>query len=171
MIPFGTCLQLWRKKQGMSKADLAQKAGVPQPNLSDMERGEREVSLRTLRALAFALEIPAGVLADGVGPEAEKPLVLTRERLERVAGAVAEGKSLTDPSEEKLAGEMAWLMKARLRAAGHRGKRPSFGGSSRVPDPWVSISGAYRPEEIQSLVERISEKAARSQAGPPGEHP
>jgi transcriptional regulator with XRE-family HTH domain len=171
MIPFGTCLQLWRKKRGMSQADLAQKAGVPQPNLSDMERGEREVSLRTLRALAFALEIPAGVLADGVGPEAEKPLVLTRERLERVAQAVVTGRHLSDSGEQKLAGEMAGLMKARLRAAGFRGKRPSRGGSSRVPDAWLSISGAYRPEEIQSLVERISEKAALYQAGPSGEHP
>ena len=85
----------------MSQALLAQKAGVPQPNLSDMERGEKEVSLRTLRALAFALEIPAGLLADGVGPETEKPLVLTRDRLERIAQAVAQGKPLADPQENE----------------------------------------------------------------------
>jgi len=153
----------------MSQAELAQKAGVPQPNLSDMERGEREVSLRTLRALAFALEIPAGKLADGVGPEAEKPLVLTRERLERVAGAVVTGRPLSDSGEQKLAEGMARLMKGRLRAAGHRGQKLSPAGSRKEKDPWFSIGRAYRPEEIQSLVERISEKAAVYDAGFPGQ--
>ena len=158
MIPFGHCLQLWRKKRGMSQALLAQKAGVPQPNLSAMERGEREVSLRTLRALAFALEIPAGLLADGVGPEAEKPLVLTRDRLERVAQAVSEGKALADPQENQLARGAALLMKGRLRAMGHKGKSLAPGASNKTSVR--SITDAYRPEEIQSLVERISEKAA-----------
>ena len=168
MIPFGHCLQLWRKKRGMSQALLAQKAGVPQPNLSAMERGEREVSLRTLRALALALDIPAGFLADGVGPEVEKPLVLTRDRLERVSQAVAEGKALADPQENKLARGAALLMKGRLRAAGHRAKGLTPAVSTKTT--WRSITAAYRPEEIQSLVERISEKAAIFDPGPRGKN-
>jgi transcriptional regulator with XRE-family HTH domain len=160
MIPFGLCLQLWRKKRGMSQTLLAQKAGVPQPNLSDMERGEKEVSLRTLRALAFALDIPAGLLADGVGPETKKPLVLTRDRLERIAQAVSQGKLPTDPQEKKLARGTALLMKGRLRAAGHSWQRISSRATQKTEDDWLSINASYRPEEIQSLVERVSEKAA-----------
>ncbi len=147
---------------------MAQKAGVPQPNLSAMERGEREVSLRTLRALALALDIPAGVLADGVGPDIEKPLVLTRDRLERIAQAVTDGKSLADPQEKKLARGAALLVKGRLRAAGHRGK--GFIPDVSTKTPWRSIAAAYRPEEIQSLVERISEKAAVYDPGPRGKN-
>lgn len=156
MIPFGLCLQLWRKNRGMSQALLAQKAGVPQPNLSDMERGEKEVSLRTLRALALALEIKPGLLADGIGPETEKPLALTRGRLERVAQAVAAGKPLADTEENRLAQGIARLVKSRLRAAGHRPPKRSTGASPKTDASWT----AYRPEEIQSLVERVSEKAA-----------
>jgi transcriptional regulator with XRE-family HTH domain len=164
MIPFGLCLQLWRKKRGMSQAVLAQKAGVPQPNLSDMERGEKEVSLRTLRALAFALDIPAGLLADGVGPETEKPLVLTRDRLERIAQAVAQGKLPADPQEKQLAMEIALLMKSRLRAAGHKAVESRV--SKETEDDWLSMGAAYRPEEIQSLVERVSEKAGKTYISP-----
>ena len=149
---------------------MAQKAGVPQPNLSDMERGEKEVSLRTLRALALALEIPAGLLADGVGPDTEKPLVLTRERLERVAQGVLDGKSLADPQENQLARGAARLMKGRLRAAGHSGKNLPSGGSTKIEDTWLSMGAAYRPEEIQSLVERISEKAAVFDTSPQGKN-
>ena len=159
MIPFGLCLQLWRKKRGMSQALLAQKAGVPQPNLSDMERGEKEVSLRTLRALAFALEIQAGLLADGMGPETEKPLVLTRDRLERIARAVSQGKLPTDPQEKQLAKATASLMKGRLRAAGFSSQTVSPRISKKTEDDWLSMDAVYRMEEIKSLVERVSEKA------------
>ena len=170
MIPFGQCLLLWRKKRGMSQALLAQKAGVPQPNLSAMERGEREVSLRTLRTLAFALGIPAGLLADGVGPDTEKPLILTRDRLERIAQAVSDGEPLADPQENGLARGAALLVKGRLRAAGHRGKSLTLASSPKSEATWLSISAAYRPEEINSLVERISEKAAVFDARPPGKN-
>ena len=159
---------MWRKKQGMSQALLAQKAGVPQPNLSAMERGEREVSLRTLRALAFSLGIPAGFLADGVGPDMEKPLVLTRDRLERIARAVSDGEPLADLRENDLARAAALLTKGRLRAAGHRGKSLAPRPSPNPEVTWLSINATYRPEEINSLVERISEKAAVFDAGSHG---
>jgi transcriptional regulator with XRE-family HTH domain len=169
MIPFGHCLTLWRKKRGLSQAALAEKAGVPQPNLSDMERGEKEISLRTLRALALALEITPGVLADGLGPETEKALVLTRDRLERIAQAVAQGKLPTDPQEKQLAGGIAWLMKGRLRAAGQTQKRSSQ-KSSKTEAAWLTLSASYRPEEIQSLVERVSEKAGKAKLSPQSTH-
>ena len=158
MIPFGLCLQLWRKERGMSQAALAQKAGVPQPNLSDMERGEREVTLRTLKSLALALEIRPGLLANGEGPDTEKPLVLTRNRLERIARAVVEGKVLSNTRENQLVEYMTHLMKARLRASGHVVKRVSTRRLKNISDNWLSIKTKYRREEIQSLIKRISKK-------------
>lgn len=168
MIPFGRCLTLWRKERGLSQAALAQKAGVPQPNLSAMERGEREVSLRTLRALAWALDIRPGVLADGIGPENPKPLVLTRERLERVAEAAAEGRPLADAAEDRLARQAALLTQGRLRALGRKGRKLPAQAATKAEDAWLSIGSTYRAEEIQSLTERISEKAAAWDARPAG---
>ena len=66
--PFGQTLFLWRLDRHLSQAALAQRAGIPRPNLSLMERGKREVTLGTLRALAVALDVRPGILADGVLP-------------------------------------------------------------------------------------------------------
>ena len=125
------------------------------------------MSLRTLRALALALEIKPGILADGVAPDLPKPLVLSRERLERIAQAVSQGKLPTDPQEQELAQGAAHLMKARLRAAGHPARPLSSKGAERAQDAWHSMNAQYRPEEIQSLVERISEKAGVYQTSEP----
>lgn len=164
MIPFGRCLNLWRLHRGMSQAVLAREAGVPQPNLSDMERGEKEVSLRTLRALALALNIKPGLLADGIGPDSQAPLVLTRDRLERIAQAVVEGKTMADAQERELAMGVTLLVKAKFRAMGHSLKRPSKIKVSRVIEKWKNkkawllLKTKYRDEEIDSLIKRISEK-------------
>ena len=143
----------------MNQAALAHKAGVTQPNLSAMERGEREVSLRTLRALALALDIRPGLLADGIGPKTDDHPTLSRERLERIAGAVAKGTSLSDPEERKLAEGAALLASSKLRVLGpSKGSIPRR-SSRQASQAWLSMSSKYKPEEVQSLLERISEKA------------
>lgn len=53
-------LTYYRKKAGLTQAELAAKTGIPQPNISRIERGEREigkVSLETAVKLSEALEI------------------------------------------------------------------------------------------------------------------
>jgi hypothetical protein len=79
--------------------------------------------------------------------------------LERIARAVAQGKLPEDPQEKQLAMETALLMKGRLRAAGQTQKLSSQ-SPSKTEEAWLSMSASYRPEEIQILVERVSEKAA-----------
>ena len=156
MLPFGRCLYLWRLDRGLSQSELAVKAGLHRPNLSDIERGKREVSLRTLRALALALEIPPGTLADGTPPGGE-PEGLSREALERIADAVISGGKFRDPGEKDLAERMALLLGPRLAAQGggpsgiRRGKR-----SAR--SAWLSVGGTRPSSEVESLIRRIVEK-------------
>lgn len=69
---------------------LATTAGVSRPNLCAIERGARQVTLLTLRALASALGTSPGDLADGRSPYGE-PLALSRHDLEMVARAAATG--------------------------------------------------------------------------------
>ncbi|HMF41326.1 MAG TPA: helix-turn-helix transcriptional regulator, partial [Polyangia bacterium] len=70
MQPFGETVLAWRLARGMTQAELGRAARIPRPNLSAIERGDREVTLKTLRALALALDVRPGVLADGIPPEA-----------------------------------------------------------------------------------------------------
>ena len=50
-------VKVWRGYKGMTQSDLAEAAGLDQADVSRIERGQREPSGRTLRALADALDV------------------------------------------------------------------------------------------------------------------
>jgi len=159
MLPLGNCVLLWRNHLGLTQAALAQKTGLPRPNLSDIERGRREVSLRTLRALAFGLGIRPGILADGIGPgEMSKPL--SRESLERVAESMAGGPTPKNQMERELAEELAPLVRSRLSASSGRRQSPARSGK-KADAAWLRLSASHSRPEIRSLAERAAEKARR----------
>lgn len=145
----------------MSQAALAQKAGIPQPNLSDMERGERDISLRTLRALALALEIKPGLLADGIGPQNPGTISLSRSQLERIAQAAVDGSALPDASEDALAKSLRHLTRDRRAALKNSRAYPKRGMGRKNHREWLVLSGAYPAPVVSSLLARVAEKAAQ----------
>ena len=56
-------LKAWRKHLGLSQKELAQRAGISQPALSQMERSEN-LRTKTVEKLAEALGIEAAQLVD-----------------------------------------------------------------------------------------------------------
>jgi len=52
----GERIRKLRKAKGWRQIDLAQHSGVHEVHISDLERGSREVGLKTLFALAQALD-------------------------------------------------------------------------------------------------------------------
>jgi transcriptional regulator with XRE-family HTH domain len=163
MMPFGQTVLFWRTHRGLTQGELAARAHLPQPNLSAIERGSRDVSLRTIRSLALALDVHPGVLVDGLPPSPQKNW--SRERLERVARAVAQGRSLSDPEERSLAQSLMNLVRSRRRANGMpaQGPRRRQRLSERA---WLALSTRHTPERIQSLLQRVTEHMAkRTMAG------
>jgi transcriptional regulator with XRE-family HTH domain len=154
MIPFGQTVLFWRTHRGLTQGKLAARAHLTQPNLSAIERGSRDVSLRTIRSLALALDVQAGVLVDGSPPAPQK--TWSRERLERVARAVAQDRSLSDPEERSLAESLLNLVRSRRRASGHpfHGPRRHRRLSERA---WLALATRHPPERIQSLLQRVME--------------
>ena len=55
-------VKVWRDYRGMTQARLGEAAGLDQADVSRIERGQREPSGRTLRALAGALDVTVGDL-------------------------------------------------------------------------------------------------------------
>lgn len=53
---FGERLRQVRKRRGLTQEDLASRAGLAGPYISDMERGLKVPSLTTILHLAMALE-------------------------------------------------------------------------------------------------------------------
>lgn len=155
MSPFGETLLAWRLSRGMTQAALAKAARVPRPNLSAIERGDREVTLKTLRALALALDIRPGILADGQ-PPAENARPLTRARLERIAAAVVSHSSLPDAREDALARQLGHAMHQTI---GHAKPAPHL---SRAADrAYLQLKTSETPEVVSSLIDRVRVRGRR----------
>lgn len=65
-VLLGARIRKLRKQKGWRQIDLAQHSGVHEVHISDLERGTREVGLRTLVAIAEALEVKLSDLLMGL---------------------------------------------------------------------------------------------------------
>ena len=155
MGPFGETVLAWRLERGLTQAQLARAAGMPRSNLSAVERGEREVTLKTLRALALALDLRPGVLADGLAPGSDAP-PLTRTGLERVASAAAGGTAPADPHQVSLARNLGEV--AAHLAAGQRKRHRS---GRRADRAYLLLRGRTDSDTLASLVDRVRGQRSR----------
>lgn len=75
----GARIRYYRQKAGLNQTSLARKAKVNQGYLSEIERGRRNPSPGSIKALAVALDVPPAVLI-GPGPDHDAPQpLLTRD--------------------------------------------------------------------------------------------
>jgi len=70
---FGSSVRAWRNRRGISQEELAERAGLHRTYVCDIERGARNVSLRSIEKLARALDISLSMLFDysNEGPDDE----------------------------------------------------------------------------------------------------
>jgi XRE family aerobic/anaerobic benzoate catabolism transcriptional regulator len=65
-IALGRRIRELRKAKGWRQIDLAQHSGVHEVHISDLERGSREVGIRTLHSLAGALGVSVSAMLEGL---------------------------------------------------------------------------------------------------------
>lgn len=157
MGPVGKAVYLWRTQRRLTQEQLARAAGISRPNLSDLERGKRELSLKSLRRLASALDITPGMLADGIPPLAlGGPLEFSRREMDRIADAVFQrGKAVG--REGQVAELLRILSRSRISAA-TRAKEKPRAGKRRVNAAWLHFKSAFRKETAQALLQRIEDR-------------
>lgn len=155
MAPFGETVLAWRLARGLTQAALASQAGVPRPNLSAIERGDREVTLKTLRALAAALGVRPGQLADGELPRDAAP-ILGRPELERIARAAARGTATANPHEAMLARALADSTRTRVTGPSARSKGPSGGDRA-----YFRLRTTAPANVVASLLDRLNDDRGR----------
>jgi SOS-response transcriptional repressor LexA len=93
----GQRIRYYRHLRELKQIELAQRAGVNQGFLSEIERGRRRPSPSSLNALAVALDVPPAVLI-GEGPEHDSPQPLETRELP-MFGAIPAGPP-TDTQEQ-----------------------------------------------------------------------
>ena len=57
-----SAVKLWREHRGLTQHELARRAGISKPYLSQIETGKRKGTVETLNAVAQALEVPLDAL-------------------------------------------------------------------------------------------------------------
>ena len=57
-------IKLWREHRGMTQQELANRAGISKPYLSQIETGKRHGTVETVAAIARSLDVPLDVLMD-----------------------------------------------------------------------------------------------------------
>ena len=58
LISIGRKIHETRKKKGLSQLDLAYAIGMEKPNLRQIEKGKRNITLKTLMVIAEGLNVP-----------------------------------------------------------------------------------------------------------------
>ena len=160
MICFGQNLYLWRAFKGLSQKELAKGSGVPRPNLSAIEKGKREVSLSTLRALAATLGTDPGVLVDGIGPVSFKDLDLSRGSLERIAEICLgiSRKPRRDNREAAIGAMLAAVIRNRTNALDGIYKK-TLGERHTDTVNWLMLKSALGERVLNSLLSRLAKHA------------
>lgn len=79
----------WRKKRGLSGAEVARRIGTSQPNFYRLESGQQQLTVELMRRLAAALDIsPIDLLpvaiAAGIDNELERATIATSPALHKV---------------------------------------------------------------------------------------
>ena len=152
MLDTGECIYLWRLKRGMGQEELARKSGIPQPNLSNLERGKADITVGTLRKIAFALGAAVGDLAEGRPPQQSGSLPTTRRSLEKIARAVF------DPAAPLTAGEKE--VAACLRILRPPKKSPSV-SKKRLHSAWMTLRLQFSAGELNALLGRVADQERR----------
>lgn len=147
MLTIGDHILLLREQRGLTQAQFARLTGVPQPNLSNIEKGKQDITVGTLRRLAQALDVPITYFFE----EPTLSSQWTRERLEQVAQAIAGHKrSLTSSDREIVKYFQAIL--------------PSTRGPKLIRQThaaWISLRRTLDRVTIQNILERVRDAQSR----------
>ena len=106
MKEIGLRLRYARKHRGLTQVELAQKAGVKQASISDLERGESK-SFRgvTLVSVARVLNVRAEWLSQGKGPMERRDVPLSDEAL-----AIGQAFDRLDPEVRRGISDMIFAL-------------------------------------------------------------
>ncbi len=63
---FGSAIKKWREKLRLSQGDLARRTGLQRTYICDIERGARNVSLKSVQKLSVGLDIPLATIFAGL---------------------------------------------------------------------------------------------------------
>ncbi len=148
MLNPGIKIYEYRLALKMSQAELAQRAGLAQANLSNIEKGKRDFTVSTLLRIASALGIKPALLIEETG---QKGLRLTREKIEKLAEVILNAE-VKAPSELK---DLAELFRQILPGTNARLSM------KKINLAWVKLRERLTSSEIKGILDRVQDAQQR----------
>lgn len=101
MKQVGDIIYQLRMEKKLTQRDLALLVGIPQPNLSNIEKGKQDVTVGTLQRLTAVLGCS---LSQFFGEFEKQPEVevFSRERIERIAESIVSGACKGSARDEEI---------------------------------------------------------------------
>lgn len=152
MLNPGTKIYEYRLAKKISQVDLALRAGVAQANLSNIEKGKRDLTVSTLLRIADALQVKPSQLIDE--EPARKPVELTRTRIEKLAEAVLNPGAQVSGELEEIAG----LFRQIVPGADSRLS------SKKANLAWAKLRQRFSSQEIKGICARVEDARQRAYA-------
>lgn len=138
-------IYLERVNQGLTQKDLAIKSGIPQPNISAIERG-RDFQVSTLFKLATALDKRPSELLDGTKPlSVDKRLFFKRNNIEKLVQNLSTTKLLHTKLDNCLADAFVRrnLTKKQLELS------------------WIKLKKTFSKDELDTIMNRLGKTKKR----------
>lgn len=150
-------IRSWRVFKGLSQSSLAQRAGIPRPNLVDLERGRRDCTVKTLTKLAKALKITPGTLLD---QSPLPPVSLNRFEIDQIARALCRQETNTLPRLQKFTDLARPVVAPLLRAGGVKPIGPAGKTIHRTPSYLLRARDEIGAENLDRLIRRVTKLLA-----------
>jgi transcriptional regulator with XRE-family HTH domain len=149
MRAIGHMIYSKRRALGLTQAALALKTSIPQPNLSNIEKGKQDITVSTLRRISCALEMDLGdFFRNDKRSLKSQGLVFSRERTERLVKAVRGYEVPLKSSERKLVELLKQVMPRQNR---------KFQPARKLYHTWTQLRSGLAPVELKMLIERVRE--------------
>lgn len=100
MLSIGSRIAFLRRQRKLTQTELAQRSGIPQASISNIEKGKRDFTVWTLVKLCQALGIDPAECFKKEAPPSQ--LDWTRSRIEKFAEAIWHPEKRLTPQEEEL---------------------------------------------------------------------
>lgn len=157
MVPFSAQLRCWRQSRGYSQGELALRAGMPRPNLVDLETGRRDCTVRTLIKIAEALAVSPGTLLD---QRPEGISSLNRFEIDEVARGVISGIRSKKGGLREVQEAVAPLVRPLLRASGSMGYALAMRRRRSARDAKREAEALLGRELVGQIVRRVAKLLA-----------
>ena len=150
MLPIGQKIYLLRLQRGITQAELGSRTEISQANLSNIERGKRDLTVSTLLRICLALEVePASLFK---AEPMHSSFSFSRSFVERIARAAWGNPVKLSQGEKNLVGLLRDLIPSLSRRKLSR---------RWIDQRWYELRSQFSNKEIRILTERVRDEQLR----------